>query len=106
MEESGKTDDENATPDSSTELETLEAPQPETPKFVPGYLALCSHCGYLSEEFTKCMRCKRRLPDDVKSISNPNKYLTDKKALERKMSSLQKTVTIGTSSNSKSRFLN
>lgn len=41
----------------------------EQPKFVPGKLAVCMHCGYLSEDFNKCLRCRRKLPEDVKSVS-------------------------------------
>lgn len=50
-----------------------ESPPPEPikeqPKFVPGMLALCGACGYLSEDFNKCMRCQRKLPENVKSIT-------------------------------------
>lgn len=47
-----------------------EAPeqQKEVPRFVPGKLAVCMHCGYLSEDFNKCLRCRRKLPEDVKSV--------------------------------------
>lgn len=31
-------------------------------------LALCGACGYLSEDFNKCIRCSRKLPENVKSI--------------------------------------
>ncbi|CAH1953623.1 unnamed protein product [Acanthoscelides obtectus] len=43
-------------------------PAKEVPKFVPGMLALCGACGYLSEDFNKCIRCNRKLPDNVKAI--------------------------------------
>lgn len=50
-----------------------ESPPPEPvkdqPKYVPGMLALCGACGYLSEDFNKCMRCQRKLPENVKSIT-------------------------------------
>lgn len=50
-----------------------DSPPPEPvkdePKFVPGMLALCGACGYLSEDFNKCMRCQRKLPENVKSIT-------------------------------------
>ncbi|KAJ8985564.1 hypothetical protein NQ317_011524 [Molorchus minor] len=42
--------------------------QKEIPKYVPGMLALCAGCGYLSEDFSKCIRCNRKLPDNVKAI--------------------------------------
>nr|CAH7720990.1 unnamed protein product [Callosobruchus chinensis] len=46
------------------------SPEPvkEVPKFVQGMLALCGACGYLSEDFNKCIRCQRKLPDNVKAI--------------------------------------
>lgn len=40
----------------------------DQPKYVPGMLALCGACGYLSEDFNKCMRCQRKLPENVKAI--------------------------------------
>lgn len=43
-------------------------PPKEVPKYVPGMLALCAGCGYLSEDFSKCIRCGRKLPDNVKAI--------------------------------------
>lgn len=39
------------------------------------------HCGYLSEDFNKCLRCKTKLPEDVKSVS-----VTNTKAVEKKSS--------------------
>ncbi|KRT80658.1 Peptidase [Oryctes borbonicus] len=44
-------------------------PPKEQPKYIQGMLAVCSHCGYLSEDFNKCLRCKRKLPEDVKSVA-------------------------------------
>lgn len=51
-------------------VEKSSSPEPvkEMPKLIPGQLAVCMHCGYLSEDFNKCLRCKRKFPDDVKSI--------------------------------------
>lgn len=37
------------------------------------------HCGYLSEDFNKCLRCKRKLPEDAKSVPVNS---TNNKALE------------------------
>lgn len=55
-------------------VEKPPSPEPpkEVPRFVPGRLAVCMHCGYLSEDFNKCLRCKRKLPEDVKSMIAPN----------------------------------
>ncbi|KAG5874832.1 hypothetical protein JTB14_009289 [Gonioctena quinquepunctata] len=54
---------------------SVEPPKPSSPergkdlpKLVPGMLALCGACGYLSEDFAKCIRCQRKLPDNVKAI--------------------------------------
>ncbi|XP_056631057.1 uncharacterized protein LOC130441410 isoform X1 [Diorhabda sublineata] len=46
------------------------SPEPvkEIPKFLAGMLALCGACGYLSEDFNRCIRCSRKLPDNVKAI--------------------------------------
>ncbi|KAJ8931084.1 hypothetical protein NQ314_016048 [Rhamnusium bicolor] len=46
------------TPQVVPELSESPTPEPpkELPKFVPGMLALCAACGYLSEDFAKCIR--------------------------------------------------
>ncbi|XP_050509982.1 zinc finger protein 160-like [Diabrotica virgifera virgifera] len=46
-------------------------PMKETPKHVKGMLAVCECCGFLSEDFNKCQRCFRKLPDTVKAIPDP-----------------------------------
>lgn len=59
----------------------------EHPKFIAGKLAVCMHCGYLSEDFNKCLRCKRKLPEDVKSVSvttTNNKVVETLKSAEKK----------------------
>lgn len=45
-------------------------PEPfkEVPRLQPGYLALCNHCGYLSEDFNRCQRCRTKMPDDPKAV--------------------------------------
>jgi len=40
-------------------------------KRVPGKLAMCKSCGHLSEDLLTCMRCRRKLPDDVKLLDDP-----------------------------------
>ncbi|CAK9818629.1 Sentrin-specific protease 7 [Anthophora plagiata] len=42
--------------------------QNEEPIYIEGMLAVCSHCGFSSIDFNRCLRCKRKLPKDVKSI--------------------------------------
>ncbi|XP_012137297.1 uncharacterized protein LOC100878812 [Megachile rotundata] len=42
--------------------------QNEEPIYIDGMLAVCSHCGFSSLDFNRCLRCKRKLPKDVKSI--------------------------------------
>ncbi|XP_018569684.1 uncharacterized protein LOC108909755 isoform X2 [Anoplophora glabripennis] len=62
----------SSTPNTQLPPEPPKVPTPEppkeVPKFVPGMLALCAGCGYLSEDFAKCIRCGRKLPDNVKAI--------------------------------------
>lgn len=41
----------------------------QEPIYIEGMLAVCSHCGISSIDFNRCLRCKRKLPKDVKSIS-------------------------------------
>ena len=44
----------------------------QTPsKKIPGKLALCKCCGCQSEDLATCVRCKRRLPEDVKLLDDP-----------------------------------
>ena len=40
----------------------------QEPIYIEGMLAVCSHCGISSIDFNRCLRCKRKLPKDVKSI--------------------------------------
>lgn len=47
-------------------------PQREIPRVVPGFLALCKYCGYLSEHFNKCQRCRTKMPDEPKAIPMQN----------------------------------
>ncbi|KAK5646103.1 hypothetical protein RI129_004567 [Pyrocoelia pectoralis] len=57
--------------DSIEEQNKSSSPEPsfelEAPHYVPGLLAVCNHCGYTSENFRRCLRCKYKLPDDVKT---------------------------------------
>lgn len=43
----------------------------DAPLLKPGKLAVCKYCGYCGVDFNKCQRCRRKLPDDVKSQDNP-----------------------------------
>lgn len=38
------------------------------PIYQEGMLAVCQSCGYTSNDFNYCQRCKRKLPIDCKSI--------------------------------------
>ncbi|XP_076235982.1 uncharacterized protein LOC143180264 isoform X3 [Calliopsis andreniformis] len=58
QEQSPSSPDENSTP----------VQQNEEPIYIEGMLAVCSHCGISSIDFNRCLRCKRKLPKDVKSI--------------------------------------
>ncbi|KAK9879547.1 hypothetical protein WA026_006617 [Henosepilachna vigintioctopunctata] len=40
----------------------------EQPKYIEGKMAVCGYCGILSDDFNKCMRCKTKLPENVKAI--------------------------------------
>ncbi|XP_012286581.1 uncharacterized protein LOC105703068 isoform X2 [Orussus abietinus] len=42
--------------------------QNEEPKFIEGMLAVCPNCGITSNDFNRCLRCKTKLPEDVKAI--------------------------------------
>jgi len=58
---------------------SLSSPSPQypagppgsAPKRVPGKLAMCKSCGHLSEDLSTCIRCRRKLPDDVKLLDDP-----------------------------------
>ncbi|KAL3281480.1 hypothetical protein HHI36_004689 [Cryptolaemus montrouzieri] len=53
--------------------EPVEEPSPvrevEVPKYIEGKMAVCGYCGILSDDFNKCMRCKTKLPENVKAIA-------------------------------------
>lgn len=61
-------------PEATTEISKAQAPlSPEPakespPRIVEGQLAVCAICGYLSEDFNRCMRCRRKLPENVKAM--------------------------------------
>ncbi|XP_021936900.1 uncharacterized protein LOC110838211 isoform X2 [Zootermopsis nevadensis] len=44
----------------------------EEPRLVPGKLAVCHFCGYTSLDFFRCQRCRRKLPENCKSIPVPD----------------------------------
>ncbi|CAG0879671.1 unnamed protein product [Cyprideis torosa] len=60
----------SATPSasSSPQLPSSNAPQPYKPLLKPGFLALCTNCGMASPDFFKCIRCKKQLPEDCKTV--------------------------------------
>ena len=40
------------------------------PKLIPGKMALCKNCGAYSNDFNKCMRCKKPIPEGCKIIED------------------------------------
>ncbi|XP_030760766.1 uncharacterized protein LOC115885866 isoform X2 [Sitophilus oryzae] len=78
---------------SSQEPPKPPTPEPpkELPKLIPGKLAVCSYCGYTGEDFNRCRRCSRKLPDNVRSIDAP---------IKSKMSSPDSTKELPKSSSS------
>lgn len=69
-------------------------PKDSPPKLIEGQLAVCAICGYLSEDFNRCMRCKRKLPENVKAIPAVNtngKKMDARGSLGEKKLGLQKT---------------
>merc|ERR1719447_151125 len=41
-------------------------------KRIPGKLAMCKFCGFTSEDLAVCVRCRRKIPDDVKILDDPS----------------------------------
>merc|ERR1719341_2539043 len=41
-------------------------------KRIPGKLAMCKSCGFTSEDLAICVRCRRKMPDDVKILDDPS----------------------------------
>ena len=41
-------------------------PGGQVSKRIPGKLAMCKQCGFTSEDLAVCLRCRRKMPDDVK----------------------------------------
>ncbi|KAF2897296.1 hypothetical protein ILUMI_08881 [Ignelater luminosus] len=72
-----------ATPEPTTEI--------ETPRYVPGLLAVCNHCGYSSENFNRCLRCRFKLPEDVKTrpVLNNNNANNKKSDLIKTLPTVQ-----------------
>lgn len=44
-------------------------------KFRPGLGAVCPHCGIVTLNFSKCQRCLKQLPDNVKIVEVKNSKL-------------------------------
>lgn len=61
-------ENENASPEAPPTPPSQCEPPRHVPKIVPGQLAVCGYCGYVSEDFSKCLRCKRVLPEGVKAV--------------------------------------
>ncbi|KAG7206518.1 hypothetical protein KM043_003863 [Ampulex compressa] len=55
-------------PISSPDENSNPSQQNEEPIYIEGMLAVCSHCGISSLDFNRCLRCKTKFPEDVKSI--------------------------------------
>ncbi|KAL0266315.1 UNVERIFIED_CONTAM: hypothetical protein PYX00_008899 [Menopon gallinae] len=64
---------------SSPETTQLVQHQKEAPKFIAGQVAICPFCGISSLDFNKCIRCRRKLPPNVKSQSIPPVKKTSEK---------------------------
>jgi len=47
-------------------------PGGQVSKRIPGKLAMCKQCGFTSEDLAVCLRCRRKMPDDVKVLDDPN----------------------------------
>ncbi|XP_044266946.1 uncharacterized protein LOC123012840 isoform X2 [Tribolium madens] len=80
--------------ESSPKPPSPEPPKELPPKIIEGLLAVCQICGYLSEDFNKCMRCKRKLPENVKSVPAVNsngKKVDPRSGLIEKRLAIQKT---------------
>jgi len=60
-----------STPTSSIPTSTSATIVANQPKLIPGKLAMCKWCGDLSPDFAKCIRCKRKLPEDCKAVDDP-----------------------------------
>lgn len=54
-------------------------------KIISDKLAVCGICGYLSEDFSKCLRCKRTLPGNVKFVPVLNNKSFDAKLQNTQM---------------------
>ncbi|XP_044752957.1 uncharacterized protein LOC123312542 isoform X2 [Coccinella septempunctata] len=81
-----------ATEDQSPEL-TKEV---EQPRYIEGKMAVCGYCGYLSDDFNKCMRCKTKLPENVKAITANSKKVENKQPLVKKVDQMNSPNTNGT----------
>lgn len=72
-------------PQSTPQRSPTPEPPKHVPKIIPGQLAVCGICGYLSEDFSRCLRCKRNLPDDVKAVPSLNNKRFDAKLQNAQM---------------------
>ena len=55
---------------SSKNTNTKKQTKAQPGKRIPGKLARCTRCGTQSENLSTCVRCKRKLPEDVKLLDD------------------------------------
>lgn len=60
--------DKECTPKLSYQNQTR---RPESVQVRPGFLAVCPYCGMSSLTLSKCQRCNRTFPDNVKTVIDP-----------------------------------
>ncbi|XP_037905145.1 protein split ends isoform X3 [Hermetia illucens] len=53
----------------SSEKQTAETSKEVPAKLIPGFLAVCTQCGYTGSDFAKCERCKRVFTEEPKRVA-------------------------------------
>ncbi len=53
------------------------AGEPYKPKLFPGFLVLCRNCGATGNDFSRCERCRKPIPEDSKRIPDKNARVRD-----------------------------
>lgn len=64
-------------------------PVEEAPRCIPGLMALCPFCGISSQDFNKCYRCRRKLPENCKVVRADS---TAKPAVDRQFDDKEQEV--------------
>ena len=55
------------------------------PKLIPGFLVVCKACGDKGEDFARCSRCKRAIPEDAKRVPDTSAKVSGRTVIKEQL---------------------